>query len=328
MWLARKRRSDTYYQCEFAGPDEKTSAEAMRQTMTQIILVPHPAGERLPKVEGGQRVDWPPQEGPHRRKFLCLDGSWKGMRGTPASGAVYVWGEYEAPTFCEWQPTDGEEMPQAVQRIDPHPGPAMLNTDPWIFYPGFVWTWCRHNQIGRTRQINPGDIILFGSSIGSSTKRHWVLDTVVVVKKRLAQGIRPSRFGSGYERLVAPTVPLKDIQPVVGRPFQRIEEPFSFVPASPEGPFSRPRIDDLLGTLRKLDDDIPSVNNTRGLAICPTDNIDKFWRDLLDVVTEQKLVFGISFKLRLAAAPPRNMKNDVRGSVAEKSNCSPRTKRR
>ena len=78
--------------------------------------------------------------------------------------------EYEAPTRTE--PLDGPPgTAKYVHEVLSTVRAPTLNTDPWIFHPGFVWTTCRQLKADGVRT---GDLVLFGSAL----EGHWVTDTV------------------------------------------------------------------------------------------------------------------------------------------------------
>src|SRR5437867_57816 len=132
---------------------------------SKVVLLPHPGGERLPP-RGTLRVEWP-SGGGHARKFVRARGDWAISTGASGSGWLEFWTEYEGPTVCELLPSH-VVTPRAVHSIDSKPGRASLNTDPWVFHPGFVWSVCRHSAL--TAEIQNGDLVLFGSALGGN----WV----------------------------------------------------------------------------------------------------------------------------------------------------------
>lgn len=290
--------------------------------MTQVILLPHPANERLPPP-GQTRCEWPAEGRPHRRKFLAVNGRWRDSDGSVASGRLYVWTEYEPPTVCltERGPARTDGLPRVVQEVDPNYGSARrrLNTDPWIFSPGFVWTWCRHGQI-RRKTILPGDVVLFGSSMDHG----WYLDTVLVVgPKRMKAPIKPRKLGTGYERLVAPTLgsTVQQVQPFVGKEYMQDGRPFSFVPASSTGAVPRLEISCLLRMLEKKTGGMPSPDNRQALTFCsPTEGIDSFWSALLECVYASGRVCGVSFELPVL---PESLRTAEPRGTRKVASCAP-----
>lgn len=254
----------------------------------RVILLPHPGKERFPDKEGF--CAWP--YGSHRRKFLRLKGQWTNLRGHQGKEPLEMWTEYEAPTQAN--PLNGRQSgkPKYVHEIRWKVGAPILNTDPWIFYPGFVWTTCRHN---RACDLHAGDIVLFGSSI----KGNWVLDTVFVIDERLP--IAKGKFGDTYNALVRSLVPKKAC-PFIGKTFRNIHIPFSFVPCARandrHAPFARPCINGLLRDLRKSDGSEPSAANSGSLTVTSFRGmrIAEFWMKLLHLIANQGLVMGTRFE--------------------------------
>ena len=263
----------------------------------QVLLVPHPGVERLPR-RGSTYVDWPDSDR-HRRKFLRVEGAWRGRGDVRGFGPLYFWGEFEAPTSFERLPYVSSAHPKGIQTIELSPERPTLNTDPWIFHRGFVWSVCRHTQLDGWGTAAPGDIVLFGSVKG----KRWLLDTVLVVEDRCKGPPVLGMFGEGYERLVMPTLIRRRVRPFWGREFSSLQQPFSFVPCSNERPFARPDISELLERLTKRDGAPPPTNNSQALAICSTEHIHLFWEKLLQQIFEENLVLGISFELVLPTLP-------------------------
>lgn len=271
----------------------------------RVLLLPHPGKERLPD-EGRLTGDfflcnWPKgsrHKKKHRRKFMQIKGQWHDLHGHEGEELLEMWTEYEAPTTAEAligkKPGEARYVHKIIQEV----GKPTLNTDPWMFYPGFVWTTCRHEKAnGATEVPSEGDIVLFGSSVGGA----WVLDTVLVIDDR-QNGIPKGKFGAEYDALVGSNVKLTE-RPFIGKRFQDIRTPFSFVPCKHAGnghaPFARPRMNHLFEKLRRKGKDtpIPSVGNSQALTFTyPAKGIATFWSELLRLIDKQGLVMGTLFK--------------------------------
>jgi hypothetical protein len=166
-----------------------------------------------------------------------------------------------------------------------------LNTDPWVFHPGFVWSICRHQML--TMDLRSGDVVLFGSTV----QGEWLLDTVFVVDKRL--GGTAGEISGVYDRLVRPTIGIP-FQPFVGRPYKSLKRSFSFVPAARADerhmPFPRPSMNALFRrSLRKnKDGQPPSPRNAQALVVCTAiGGAQSFWSELVRQVEKAGLVLGI-----------------------------------
>jgi hypothetical protein len=187
-----------------------------------------------------------------------------------------------------------------------------MQSDPWIFHPGFVWSSCKHEsgwqwppQPGDARQPQAGDLVLFGSPIQSANEQwEWVLDTVVVVRRRLP-GANASSLKSSYGKLVEPALrdPREPALPFVGQPHEAAAH-YSFAPCKPaaEGNracFERPTITSLFKELRlSANGKHPSPASGMALTLCrPEAGLDEFWKRLTDLVWSQGLALGVDFDL-------------------------------
>lgn len=254
-----------------------------------VIILPHSFWERLPNRQK-KYLGWPGGDG-HARKFLRSKGNWVKSDGKSGQAWLEFWCEYEAPTSCEFIES-GEGFPNAIQKPVTDFGKPGMNTDPWVFHPGFVWSICRHGSV--RNKVNPGDIVLFGSS----KKGNWYLDTVMVIKERLSSGA--GVIGGVFDKIIHPPF-LGPYAPFVGQEFQRISEPFSFVPVkvanNGHSPFARPSINSLLELLRLSNGNPPSPKNCRALAFCKFDGgVSAFWNKLVKEIEDAGLLLGTSFQ--------------------------------
>lgn len=255
-----------------------------------IIILPHPYWERLPKYKK-TRLDWPTKN-KHARKFLRSKGQWVSLDGSSGQGNLEFWGEYEAPTFCESTGISEGLYPRMVQEPDPDFGEPGLNTDPWVFYPGFVWSVCRHKSI--RKPVKSGDIVLFGSSV----KGEWYLDTLMVIKERTESG--EGVIGGLYDNMIFSKL-TEPYKPIVGESFTGFDTPFSFVPAKSSetghSPFLRPCISSLFRDLRKhSDNQVPSTKNCQALVFCSYEHGNvAFWRKVAMLVENSNLLLGTRF---------------------------------
>jgi hypothetical protein len=294
----------------------------------RVWLLPHAGGERVPG-SGENVCPWPEEPEQHGRKFLQVHGCAIQRSGDTVHGEVCVWAEYEAPTHARPVESEGQG-PRFVQTPLITVSQPAADTDPWIFHPGFVWSTCRHEstwhcppQPGDPRQPLPGDIVLFGSPLrGAHGKTDWVLDTVVVVKRRLS-GPTASGLKNPYLKLVQPALRQADapLLPFVGQPHERAAR-YSFAPCKlaahgRDACFERPSINALLGDLRLATGERPIAALT-GLAMCrPDGGLDRFWKSLTELIWSRGLALGADFDLPairvVAPAPaPRETKSAAR----------------
>lgn len=286
----------------------------------QVFILPHPAPERRPE-KGSHRCPWPSASNRHMRKFVECGGRWLAHPGTtPSQGMLRVWCEYEAPTTATRMNCTEAEYPAWLHQIDlielasiasSGRSRQYLNTDPWIWDPGFVWSVCKHfTNTGNFRadiaSIEAGDIVLFGSYLKGRGK--WVLDTVFVaggppIPRDVAHP-RNLSLSSAYQQCVSEPLdvlafPLRTVFGMAhgAEPSQAL---FSFVPAAPsteEGKaFPRLDISALVGSVRLRDGRPAKYNNSQALAsgTFPGGNV-RLWNTLVDRTLEAGLVLGVSF---------------------------------
>jgi hypothetical protein len=110
----------------------------------------------------------------HYRKFLEVEGQFIGLAGDkPISEKLHLWGEWEGHSF--FSPLQGYD-PNGIHRPVHDVGRVgSQNTDPYIYGPNFYYAVCK--QRGQLTRLEPGSLILFGSSF----KGGFALDTVFVV---------------------------------------------------------------------------------------------------------------------------------------------------
>lgn len=266
------------------------------QTNGRVILLPHPGGERAPIRDS--TCEWPKADANHGRKFLKVQGQWVDAKGECGTDWLELWTEYEAPTRTEALPELADPkpvgvFPRYVHEILTDIGTPTLNSDPWIFRPGFVWTICRHT---RAVGVRPGDLVLFGSSVDGE----WVVDTVMAIKCRI-KGVTEEQFDLPYTKCVLSTLAVESLQPFIGSVFADLARPFSFAPAKiardGHAAFARLRVTDLLKYLTTSTSGVaPSAENNRALAVCtPTCGLSEFWKKICLSVGKQDLVFGTLF---------------------------------
>ena len=197
-----------------------------------------------------------PRQNMHKRKFMECAGTYVDALSAFQSknATLRFWGEYEGHSrFKLLEPLAGVpywENPCALH----HPffcaqGMQDQNTDPWIFGEHWYYAIC---QKSRLRNIQAGDLILFGSEFGDG----FYLDTLFVVQERL-----PSQwelFAPVYRESTLRHLSVQPQQqgnfPVhVGLKQSDAETLFSFVPAHLPGSMqrNRPRIDTITLGLKK-----------------------------------------------------------------------------
>ena len=148
-----------------------------------VVHFPHPGREHNPGRSSRQPWNTSSE---HRRKFLRNPGSYVADDGTLAEAELAFWGEWEAPSYPidGWAPSG--DLPCFLQEpVWERPrfnGPRQ-NTDPWVFGHCFRYSNCKQLSQRGLRNLAPGSLILFGSTLGlrSSAGPRFVVDTVFVV---------------------------------------------------------------------------------------------------------------------------------------------------
>ncbi|MEY2933023.1 MAG: hypothetical protein RL033_3772 [Pseudomonadota bacterium] len=288
--------------------------------------MPHAGLERVPTA--GQTVCPWPEGKQHGRKFLQVYGGAISHTGKMAHGEVCVWAEYEAPTHA--RPVDARgHGPRFVQTPLISVSHPEVDTDPWIFHPGFVWSLRQHQsewqQAPQPQNVQPqaGDIVLFGSPLpGARDSLDWVLDTVLVVKRRLSSNAAGS-LKNHYGKLVEPALRGQAQLPFVGQP-QGGAARFSFAPCKvgdgSSAHFERPSVNELFRELRVHGTGrAPTAAQARTLTPCrPSAGMEQFWKRLTELIWSEGLALGADFDLPAirvlgpAALPPAALPTSTR----------------
>lgn len=142
--------------------------------MNKIIQFLHPGTEH----DSSSGLNW--NSGNHKRKFMRLKGSCVDNRNTIHHRELYFWGEWEAQS---------ELLEHNLKTINDFPNHLFYpfyklenvgkcNTDPFVFGSQFYYCICKQGHFKSMRDLNKGDLILFGSH----KDKEFVLDTLFVVK--------------------------------------------------------------------------------------------------------------------------------------------------
>lgn len=279
-----------------------------------IIQFPHPGRER-------PEPDWAVASDTHARRFLEAKGRARedATSKTDVEGKLWFWGEWEAdvaqtPITRGGDPAGPERV--ASPRLIPRASYAGLhNTDPFVFDGPFLYSNCRQGQGGgKLRNLVPGDVVLFGSTLG----KEFVLDTLFVVGKRhgeyraqsatRALANRPPSFVHAVAKPIEASVTISAAAPGCAPPPKGcqpgatfvlyegataaapIDGMFSFAPAiranSPAHGFARPRL-----TLHDLNPRCwRRQKQIRGVST------KEVWASVTTQVKEAGLLLGWSFE--------------------------------
>jgi hypothetical protein len=142
-----------------------------------FVQFPHPKDEHNPGILSHQ----PWNTGDHFRKFLCSGGRYVDNRGSLGSGTLVFWGEWEPPSNIVEKWSKQGRLPrflhQPVWQRPAFSGPRQ-NTDPWVFGDCFRYSNCKQYSQRALRQVAPGSLILFGSTLDGK----FVIDTLFVIR--------------------------------------------------------------------------------------------------------------------------------------------------
>lgn len=183
---------------------------------------------------------------------------------------------------------------------------SRLNTDPWIWTDGFLWTICRRQKLAEQRVVDSlqtGDLVVFGSSIGGQ----WLMDTVLVVDKVL--GGCGERTSQSYERCVLQPLDRfglrKALRPVRGASFGEAET-YSFAPVQTVRlgtAVGRINISADIADLVTRSGAPPSPSNARALVACTyARGAAAFWLRLVKATKAGGMELGVRFDHPLDAA--------------------------
>lgn len=191
--------------------------------MISVIQFTHPGGEHIlnwQEKKAGNIKGWNYVK--HKRKFMrtigtCLDDQGRVLDNQD----LLFWGEWE-PTSSVVSVTQfhgNGVMPTLVQtpflqknqagnviappfiiktRSNVRKQYMRQNTDPFVFADNFYYCCCKQH-LKTLRSLDPGSIILFGSTIFSQQGPYFVLDTVFVVGE--SRGYVPGSSGTYQQDL-------------------------------------------------------------------------------------------------------------------------------
>lgn len=245
--------------------------------------------------------------GSHRRKFMRHTGMYLN-NGNKEVGQFHFWGEWEAQSdFLPIKPelVSGKGLPVGIfspyYSLKAKPSGA-INTDPFVFG-DFVYSCCRKTKNGKptmlSKNLNAGDIILFGSCFGGN----FILDTVFVVKdckkiklRNYEKELKGKVSNSFIETVIKPIFdencssgckyPTDELTIHFGATYDDpVDDLFSFVPCasvnSKNQYFSRPII--------KHPGISPRLNTNFKVMVKESQNIKMEWEEIFRQIREQNL---------------------------------------
>ena len=170
--------------------------------MPKIVILNHPFPERnIHKylIEEGDKnrgkISWIEESSkykklPHARKYLITSGHYINKdEELIKDKEIGFWGEWEAPSKFIKNSDNTVFEPKYFHypvKLDKKDNPYCINTDPCVFGSNFVYSNCRQNTtVARNTQLKnlePGDMIIFGGFKKKNNKFVLLIDTVFVVK--------------------------------------------------------------------------------------------------------------------------------------------------
>lgn len=307
----------------------------------------HTKGTKLPECGVYfKRWNW----GGHHRKYIRCKADIVDANDSIKKGeSVDFWGEWEPESLVVPLPAtdDDKERPNNIhypvfikddteyegnnsivkkiieeKKKEQKKADRLQNTDPFIFGENFYYTCCKQYQ---TKRLEPGSIILFGSTFKDPDRDRYVIDTVFVISEIIectADGIEKYRdrdpanglfydavlhkiyYGSGSQDKNKNWSEGNKI--IVGASYEnRYEGMYSFFPCHPstnKKRYKRPVIDS------SLHEKISSSLMSQGAYIIQSgiDDTKVFWKNLRDLVLEQGYCLGVKAEL-----PPKRTPEEV-----------------
>lgn len=287
--------------------------------MPKIIQFLHTAQEATPINDLDNIIPWNNYD-THRRKFILSNGKFVNDKNELEENELVFWGEWEAQSEIE-KINNGNPNPPNFLNI-PFINPAVPNrthnTDPYVFGKNFRYIICKqgyfHNVL---TNLEPNSIILFGSSINGD----FCLDTLFVVSKEMSnytintiENLFPlNNRGQYYHASVNPIYDEFEYnRNAQNEDFCRINDQriysyyksvnfeerhnyndvYSFVPCKLYNQrnftFRQPpiKLDFIKGNQKQ------GVNSKE----CTTDEIIKYWNDIVNQIKRNELIKGTYFK--------------------------------
>jgi hypothetical protein len=261
-----------------------------------VVQFLHPGREHAPT---GKLMEW--NRGPHRRKFVRNHGVCR-RRGEQYAGDLAFWAEWEPQSRVESIEGPTPAGPRYLHEpfySTPADVQGLQNTDPCVFG-GFRYTICQQHFRGQPsglQYLDPGSVILFGSSLGAA----FVLDTVFVVA---GQGI--FHHAGNFRQVLRDRVPESyfdiTLDPWYSDPYERcclyqgatedtpVNGTFSFFPALPWSArtkgFARPsiRIPNVIS---------PRLTQGRKCTLVTESEAATIWREVIRQVEAKGLWLGV-----------------------------------
>lgn len=249
----------------------------------------------------GPDFGWNRGPGPHQRKFLWLVADlWSAAGLAERDADVVCWGQWEGPSRAVeyYASTD----PWAAQVLhlplaERNPGDAAGN-DPQVVGEHIVYSNCQQQSKPFLRDLQPQDLVLFGST--STSEQAFFLDTCLVIDEaipyvphRSAESLPDDDVWNAITRpsLISKKHRYQEFTYYRGARPAALGVPFSFVPARrrAEGPFLRPSI--------SLDAINPRFARGARPERRPVEVVKENWREVVRQVEAAGLLLATDLRL-------------------------------
>lgn len=234
----------------------------------------------------------------HKRKFIEHSGKYVESVDPTKEGKSLLrfWGEYEGHSEFElliplvnlpyWNNPWAVHRPFFCARnINDQ------NTDPFIFGDNFYYAICKKTNL---KNLNIGDIILFGSEFGTKEDIHFYLDTMFVVEN-VQSSILSNLYDVVYQESTLKRIGIsnftKGTLPIhVGKKFSNDGNIFSFFPAkiASNNSFGRPIID-----VERLGLQKPGARTgAKSRELNDNESIEEIWKSIVNTILKQGYILG------------------------------------
>ncbi|KAB0443979.1 hypothetical protein [Lysinibacillus fusiformis] len=252
----------------------------------------------------------------HSRKYLISTGEYiSSLTGDKEFGEIGFWGEWEAESKVKKNNIDVN-----LSKVNPLPQffhypkrpsitPSQLdihfeNTDPCVFGDYFIYSNCQ--QASKTakylKELDVGDIIIFGSTFSPRDKKMFVIDTVFVIKKRIpyipsnAKETLGKEVPDWYYHLTLDLIPDNELILYIGATFNDpVNEMYSFFPCVPvnlyPNGFNRPTIKS--NKIKYLS----QSGQTQGTGRIKGFDSATVWNELVNDILCQGLYLGVNAEI-------------------------------
>ncbi len=247
------------------------------------------------------------KDNPHKRKFIEFNGNYiSDLQNLQEKADVLrFWGEYEG--FSEFEllniSSDIEywNNPYAVHRPFFYYYNGEQNTDPYVFGNEFYYAVCKKENL---RDLQIGDLVLFGSEFGKRDSAKFHLDTLFIIKDEIK--IDLSKFDHIYVESTLKRLDTQGCCPKVksvhrGLKFTDVKNRsnpiFSFVPCKPANAgnisFGRPIIDTKkYGDLLR----VPGAYTGYKSSKLVNETVENLWNKIATDILNQGYYLGTHFE--------------------------------